>query len=97
MVFVNGLFFIINIPTVYLFYVTSLCGQKMIKKLPKRRYTDYIMEPSSTSAPQVPPPTKRNLYLTARHILLVALVLLGLSLIVFLIHQNGKSIYDNGI
>ncbi len=40
---------------------------------------------------------KKNIYPATRHILLVACVLLALCIIVFLIHQNGKSIYDNGL
>ncbi len=40
---------------------------------------------------------KRNIYPLVRHILLVACVLLTVCLVIFLIHQNGKSIYDNGI
>jgi len=39
----------------------------------------------------------QNLYPRARHIILVSLVLFSIALIIFLMHQNGKSIYDNGL
>ena len=39
----------------------------------------------------------RNLYPVVRHIFLVTAVLCALSIIVFLMYQNGKSIYDNGL
>lgn len=39
----------------------------------------------------------KNLYPVVRHTILVAVVLLFITLIIFLMHQNGKSIYDNGI
>lgn len=40
---------------------------------------------------------KKNIYPSTRHVLLITFILFGLCLILFLIHQNGKSIYDNGI
>lgn len=40
---------------------------------------------------------KKNLYPYVRHLLLAIAVLLALTLIFFLIYQNGKSIYDNGL
>ena len=40
---------------------------------------------------------KKNIYPTMRHLLLVALVFLTFLFIVFLILQNGKSIYDHGL
>ena len=40
---------------------------------------------------------KKNIYPMARHILLITAIVFGLCVIVFLIHQNGKSIYDNGL
>lgn len=51
------------------------------------------------SAAQITNPQhqKKNLYPAVRHILLVICVLFALAFIVFLMHQNGKSIYDNGI
>lgn len=39
----------------------------------------------------------KNLYPIVRHTLLIVIVLLFITLIIFLMHQNGKSIYDNGI
>lgn len=49
-------------------------------------------------APQeTQPHIKKNAYPVVRHILIVAFVLFALSIMIFLIHQNGKSIYDNGI
>lgn len=39
----------------------------------------------------------KNVYSVARRIILVSCVLFALFLIIFLMHQNGKSIYDNGI
>jgi hypothetical protein len=40
---------------------------------------------------------KKNIYPAARHILLIIIIIFALCVIVFLIHQNGKSIYDNGL
>jgi hypothetical protein len=39
----------------------------------------------------------KNLYPLVRHTLLIICVLFSLALILLLMHQNGKSIYDNGI
>ncbi len=39
----------------------------------------------------------KNLYPAVRHIMLVVCVLFFIVLTLFLVHQNGKSIYDNGI
>lgn len=39
----------------------------------------------------------KNLYPIVRHTILVVCILFFIVLIMFLIHQNGKSIYDNGI
>lgn len=50
----------------------------------------------STNKPPIIHHTK-NLYPVVRHILLVVFVLFSIALIVLLMHQNGKSIYDNGI
>lgn len=38
-----------------------------------------------------------NLYPIVRHLFLTLCILLALSIIVFLLYQNGKSIYDKGI
>ena len=40
---------------------------------------------------------KKNLYPVVRHIFLIVCILASLAIIVFLLYQNGKSIYDNGI
>ena len=39
----------------------------------------------------------KNLYPIVRHIILVVCVLFFIVLIIFLVLQNGKNIYDNGI
>ncbi len=39
----------------------------------------------------------KNLYPLVRHVLLIICILFSLTLILLLMHQNGKSIYDNGI
>lgn len=51
---------------------------------------------SSFNTP-VPVHHKKNIYPIVRHAILIACVLLTFFLVVFLIHQNGKSIYENGI
>lgn len=38
-----------------------------------------------------------NLYPVIRHVFLTLCILLTVSIILFLIYQNGKSIYDKGI
>jgi hypothetical protein len=59
--------------------------------------------PVSTDAQKIDAPAApmihhtKNLYPLVRHILLVICVLFSVALIILLIHQNGKSIYDNGI
>ena len=40
---------------------------------------------------------KKNVYHKTLHIIFVAIILAFLCLIFFLIHQNGKSIYENGL
>jgi hypothetical protein len=40
---------------------------------------------------------EKNLYPSIRHLFLVISLLLAISVIVFLVYQNGKSIYDHGI
>mgnify|MGYP003405193083 FL=1 len=39
----------------------------------------------------------KNIYPAVRHALLIACILCALFIIIFLMYQNGKSIYDNGI
>jgi hypothetical protein len=39
----------------------------------------------------------KNLYPVVRHILLIICILFSITLILLLMHQNGKSIYDNGL
>lgn len=39
----------------------------------------------------------KNIYPYMRHVLLIVVVLIALCTIIFLIHQNGKSIYEHGI
>lgn len=39
----------------------------------------------------------KNLYPVVRHTLLLIFILLCIAFIIFLILQNGKSIYDNGL
>ncbi len=52
-----------------------------------------------TMPQNMPPliPHKKNIYPVVRHIFLIACILCALSFIIFLMYQNGKSIYDNGI
>lgn len=45
----------------------------------------------------IEPHHKKNLYPTIRHIFLLACTLAFLAVLVLLLYQNGKSIYDNGI
>lgn len=39
----------------------------------------------------------KNIYPSVRHIVLTLIVLITLCVVIFLIHQNGKSIYDHGL
>ncbi len=41
--------------------------------------------------------TKKNVYPFVRRILIISLVLFTLSVLIFLIYQNGESLYENGI
>ncbi len=38
-----------------------------------------------------------NIYPVIRHLFLTVCILLAISIIIFLMYQNGKSIYDKGI
>ena len=40
---------------------------------------------------------KKNIYPAVRHSFLVTLVLCAFLILIFLMYQNGKSIYDHGI
>ncbi len=40
---------------------------------------------------------KKNIYPYLRHTLLIIAVLIAFFIIMFLIHQNGKSLYEHGI
>lgn len=72
--------------------------EKIIEELlqSSAKNTDTIIISASPLGKPVIHHTK-NLYPVARHLTLIVLVLLFATLIVFLMHQNGKSIYDNGI
>ena len=54
-------------------------------------------EVTTSTAPLQEPYYKKNIYPSLRHILLVSFVIMCMALILFLMHQNGKSIYDNGL
>jgi uncharacterized protein HemX len=59
---------------------------------------EVALSPVTTpTAPVASFHTKKNLYPFVRHILLTILVILGVTLTLFLMQQNGKSIYENGI
>ncbi len=59
-------------------------------------HTDTIIVSANSSGKPIIHRTK-NLYPVVRHVILVIIVLLFITLIIFLMHQNGKSIYDNGL
>lgn len=40
---------------------------------------------------------KKNIYPLVRHVLIIAVTLITVSIVILLIYQNGKSIYDNGL
>ena len=40
---------------------------------------------------------KKNIYPLVRHVFIIAVTLATISIAIFLIYQNGKSIYDNGL
>ncbi len=51
----------------------------------------------TTSGNEEHPHHQRNVYQRIRHIFLIISVLCALSIIIFLMYQNGKIIYDNGL
>ncbi len=57
---------------------------------------DALLPPQPPS-PQAPTPEVRNVYPAVRRLFLTLLVVSLLLLGLFLMYQNGKSIYDNGI
>lgn len=67
--------------------------------------TSQTQSQENTSSTQgtpltTPPPSThhlKNVYPTMRHIILVVSILLAIAVIMFLIHQNGKSIYEHGV
>lgn len=67
--------------------------------------TQEVVTTTSSQSNQTKPNTPtvpvihhtKNLYPLVRHVLLIICILFSLALILLLIHQNGKSIYDNGI
>jgi hypothetical protein len=50
-----------------------------------------------SGTPSQHPHHLKNVYPTMRHIILVVSILLALTVLMFLIHQNGKSIYEHGV
>lgn len=52
---------------------------------------------STLTTPSPSPHHLKNVYPTMRHIILVVSILLAVAVIMFLIHQNGKSIYEHGV
>lgn len=40
---------------------------------------------------------KRNIYPLVRHVFIIAVALATVSIVIFLIYQNGQSIYDKGL
>ena len=54
-----------------------------------------IISPSNDGTPVIH--HTKNLYPIVRHVILVLTVLFFALCILFLMHQNGKSIYDKGI
>ncbi len=73
-------------------------NEKVLEELlqSSAKNTDTIIISASPLGKPIIHHTK-NLYPVVRHIILIVLVLLFATLIIFLMHQNGKSIYDNGI
>jgi hypothetical protein len=62
------------------------------------------IQPQTNTAPAVAPiggeniyHTETNVYPSLRTTFLVILILISLCIIFFLIYQNGKSIYANGL
>ena len=81
-------------------------NQEVTQKTPevKGNSGDPITASQDTMVPEaiyvIPsqyPHTNKNIYPSLRHILLTSFVIMCMALILFLIHQNGKSIYDNGL
>ena len=95
--------------TVYRVYILPLCGQNCTKTYIKKGYTsNTFMEPTTqaTQPQEIITPTpsqgdefhkKRNIYPLVRHVFIIAFTLAILAIVIFLIYQNGKSIYDNGL
>lgn len=72
--------------------------QPLTTQPPESTINNTATFPILENIAQIPPMhLKRNIYPSARHILLIITVLFTICIILFLIHQNGKSIYDNGL
>lgn len=59
-------------------------------------YSQVAVSPQVTQPP-LHAHIKKNVYPIIRHTILIACVLFTLCLIIFLIHQNGRVIYEKGI
>lgn len=59
--------------------------------------TDITIEDTKQQETTGNVPTRRNIYPFVRHIFIISLVLFTLSILLFLIYHNGKSIYENGL
>lgn len=54
-------------------------------------------ENTPVSTEVVPEEKTINLYPLIRHMFLIVCILLTITIILFLIYQNGKSLYDKGL
>ncbi len=61
--------------------------------LPNEQIVQNTVETDDTSEDSA----KLNIYPVIRHLFLIVCILLAISIILFLIYQNGKSIYVKGI
>jgi hypothetical protein len=72
--------------------------KEQVQSLQQTSAVPYNQNPTVSTVPDSVPfmQHKKNLYPVVRHIFLVICILFAVAFIIFLIHQNGKSIYDNG-
>lgn len=56
-----------------------------------------LLENNSSTVVELGEKPKKNLYPFVRHVFLISVVLCIFLLLFFLIYQNGKSIYENGL
>jgi uncharacterized membrane protein len=66
-------------------------------KIKQALFRDILVESMENALPQEELPHKKNIYPTLRHFILIMFVLLCVCILLLLILQNGRMVYEHGI